>query len=88
MFSTKVTLGASRILGNPSNPVDGQKILIRITQGTGGSFALSYGTAYEFGTGLPSPTLSTAAGSTDCLGFTYDAGRSKWLFLAFVGGFS
>ena len=84
----RVTLGAGRTLGNPANPTDGQKIVVQVTQGSGGSFTLSYGSSYEFSTGLPQPTLSTTAGDTDLLAFVYNAQLGKWLLAAFVAGFS
>lgn len=84
----RVTLGASRTMGNPANPANGQQIIFQITQGSGGSAAITWGTAYEFSTGLPQPTLSTTAGQLDLLGFIYDAGRQTWLLAAFVNGFS
>lgn len=76
-----LTLTASTgTLANPSNPVDGEKITFRITQGTGGSFTLAYGTAYDFGVS-GAPTLSTAAGAVDIIGFEYVASISKWCYL-------
>ena len=75
----RVTIAGNRTLGNPANPTDGQKIVVQVTQGAGGPFTLSYGTAYEFSTGLPQPTLSTTAGTTDLLGFVYNAAKGKWL---------
>ncbi len=84
----RVTLGASRAMGNPANPVNGQQIIFQITQGSGGSAAITWGAAYEFSSALPQPTLSTASGHTDLLGFIYDAGRQTWLLAAFVNGFS
>lgn len=79
--SFNLTLTASTTtLGNPSNPVDGQVIRFRITQGSGGSFTLAYGTAYDFGT-AGAPTLSTSAGKVDILGFEYVASISKWCAL-------
>lgn len=83
-----VTLGGNRTLANPTNPTDGQFIRFLVTQDSTGSRTLSFGTAYDFSTSLPSPTLSTAAGTTDVLGFHYSATMSKWLFIAFVNGFS
>lgn len=84
----RVTLGASRTMANPANPTGGQQIIFQITQGSGGSAAITWGPAYDFSAGLPQPTLSTTAGQTDLLGFIYDAGRSSWLLAAFVNGFS
>ena len=84
----RVTIAANRAMGNPSNPTDGQKIIFEITQGAAGSSTLTWGSSYEFATGLPQPTLSTATGQTDVLGFVYNAAKGKWLLAAFVNGFS
>lgn len=84
----RVTINGNRTLGNPANPADGQKMVVQVTQGTGGNFTLSYGTAYETGAGLPAPTLSTTAGDTDLLAFIYNQAKAKWLLVAYVTGFA
>ena len=84
----RVTIAGNRTLGNPSNPADGQKIVVQVTQGSGGGFTLSYGGGFEFSTGLPQPALSTTAGDTDLLAFIYNAAKGKWLLAAFVAGFA
>jgi len=84
----RVTIAGNRTMANPANPSDGQKITFQVTQGSGGSFTLTWGSTYEFSTGLPQPTLSTAAGQTDLLGFVYNAAKRTWLLAAFVNGFS
>jgi hypothetical protein len=84
----RVTIAGNRTMGIPANPADGQKITFQVTQGSGGPFTLSWSSGYEFSAGLPQPTLSTTAGQTDLLGFIYNAGKSKWLFVAFVSGFA
>jgi hypothetical protein len=85
----KVTLtGTTALLGNPTNPVDGMDMVIKVTQDATGARALSYGSAYAFSTGLPQPTLSAAANAVDLLAFIYDADVSKWRFVGAVIGFS
>jgi hypothetical protein len=84
----RVTLGTSRTMGTPSNSVDGQQIIFQITQGSAGSATITWGTGYKFSTELPQPSLSTAAGQTDLLGFIYNSAKSSWLLAAFVNGFS
>lgn len=84
----RVTLGASRTMGAPASPVNGQQIIFQITQGPAGSAAVTWDAAYQFSSGLPRPTLSTSPGQTDLLGFIYTAARQKWLLAAFVNGFS
>lgn len=84
----RVTLNGNRTMALPANPTDGQKIVLQVTQGSGGSFTLSWNGGYEFSTSLPQPALSTTAGQTDLLGFIYNADKSKWLLAAFVSGFA
>lgn len=79
--SFNLTLTASTgTLANPTNPVDGQTIRVRITMGAPGSFTLAYGTTYDFGQ-AGAPVLSTAAGKVDVLGFEYVASLAKWVYL-------
>ncbi len=84
----RATIAASRTMGNPANPTNGQQIIFQITQGGSGSNAITWDSGYEFSTDLPQPALSTAAGQTDLLGFVYNATKSSWLLAAFVNGFS
>ena len=84
----RVTIAGNRTMGNPANPTNGQQIIFQVTQGSGGSFTLAWGSGYEFSGDLPQPTLSTTAGQTDLLGFIYNATKGTWLFAAFVNGFS
>ena len=83
----RVTIAGNRTMGNPANPSNGQQIIFQVTQGSGGSFTLSWGSSYEFSAGLPQPSLSTTAGQTDLLGFIYNAAKGTWLLAAFVNGF-
>jgi hypothetical protein len=74
-------------MGNPANATDGQQIIFQITQGSGGSAAITWGTNYEFSSTLPQPGLSTQPGQTDLLGFVYNGAKGMWLLAAFVNGF-
>lgn len=84
----RVTLGGNRTLGAPSNPVDGQVIVIEVTQDGTGNRTLSYNAVYLFSTDVPSPTLSTAAGKMDTMAFRYNSTLVKWICLAVNKGFS
>jgi hypothetical protein len=75
------TLTASVGVNNPIGGRDGQKLLLRITQGALGNHALTWGSAYEFST-LTRPILKTQAGHTDGLGFIYNAATGKWRYVA------
>ncbi len=82
----RVTIAGSRTIDDPTNPVDGQRITFQITQGSGGGFTVAWGGAYDFGA-AGAPTLSTAAGKTDVLGFIYNAAQSSWLCVGSALGF-
>jgi hypothetical protein len=84
----RLTVNGNRTMANPSNPANGQQIVIQITQGAGGPFAITWGSAYDFSVSLPQPVLSTTAGQTDLLGFIYNAAMNRWLLAAYLNGFS
>lgn len=85
----RVLLTASgHTVGNPSNSTDGQMIMISIQQpSSGGPYTVSWGSNYEFGTDVVSPTLSTAASKIDYVGFIYSGAASKWHGLAWARGY-
>ncbi|MGH3422075.1 MAG: hypothetical protein ACRDOD_21070 [Streptosporangiaceae bacterium] len=83
----RVVIAGNRTMGNPANPTNGQQIIFQVTQGSGGSFTLDWGSSYEFSAGLSKPGLSTGGGQTDVLGFIYNTVRGTWLLAAFVNGF-
>ncbi len=64
-------IGATRQLQNPSNLVDGGTYILRVTQSSTGTNALTYGTVYKFPGGV-APVLSVANNAVDILTFTSD----------------
>lgn len=84
----RVIIAGNRTFAVPSGtPVDGQQMVLEITQdGTGGRTG-TFATGYGFSTDIPAPTLSTAAGATDIIGIQYNAASSKWRVLGIVKGF-
>lgn len=78
---------AAWTLANPTNPVDGQRIIIEITQDATGSRVMTLGTAWALGTDITSVVLSTAANKTDFIGAVYNATAAKWYIIAFVRGY-
>jgi hypothetical protein len=82
-----LTLTASTAtIANPANPADGQVIRFRIAQGSGGGFTVTWGSAYDFGSGA-APTLSATAGKVDICAFEYVASLTKWCCLGSGTGF-
>lgn len=74
-----VTLGGNRTLANPTNPVDGQKIMYRVKQpASGGPWTLTYGTAFRFSADIPQPVLTTTASKMDRLAFEYNGADAKF----------
>lgn len=80
-----VTLGGNRTLANPTNGVDGQKVIWAITQDTAGGRTLTLGSAFDLG--MLTMTLSTVANRVDYLGAVYRATAGKWDVLAFNAGY-
>lgn len=81
-------VGATRVLGNPTNGRDGQKVIWEFVQSATGSNAITLDTAWALGADIAAVTLSTTANAIDLLGATYDAPNGKWRILAFVTGYS
>ena len=82
----RVTLGGNRTLGAPTNPTNGQRILIQVKQDATGSRTLGYNAAFSFGAGS-APVLSTAANKVDLLAFVYNSVLAKWLYMGSSLGF-
>ena len=86
-----VTLGASRTMGAPSNPVSGQFIEFEIKQpSSAGPDTVSWtggAGGYSFGAS-GAPTLSVTNSLTDVVGFRYSAAVGKWLYQGSQLGYS
>lgn len=63
-YNAKVTLGGNRILGTPTNPVEGRTYTLQIIQDGTGSRTITDWGVIDFGA-AGNPILSTAAGSID-----------------------
>ncbi len=65
-INATVTLGGSRVLGNPTNAKTGQTGCIRVVQDATGGRTLSFSSYYEFSE-KTAPELSTTANAEDLL---------------------
>lgn len=83
-FRLRATAGAT--IGNPTGGVDGQRITFQITQGKSGLPQIKWGSQYKWGA-AGQPTLSSVAGSTDVIGFIYNASLGSWLCAGVALGF-
>lgn len=77
----RLTATANRTIQAPSNPADGQKLIIEHTA-SGGARTIGFAT----GTGafdLRGKTIdATASGTTDYFGFVYNASAQRWRLIA------
>jgi hypothetical protein len=80
-----VTLAGSRTVANPTNLVAGQSGSIFITQDGTGSRTLSWGSYWDFATGV-APTLSTTAGAVDRVDYIVRTATS--IHTVFTGDYS
>ena len=72
-----VTLGGNRAMANPTNPRDGQTIVVILAQDATGSRTLTWGSAFLWPSGTP-PTLSTGASARDIVTGKYNSAAAKW----------
>jgi len=82
-----VVIAGNRTLLNPTNPIDGKKIIIKVTQDGVGGRTLTLDTAYKLGTDISALNLSNTPNATDYIGFVYDIALGKWCLLALMRGF-
>lgn len=83
----RVTLGGNRTLGNPTNMVDGQRVIWELIQDATGSRTITLGSAFGLGTDITAVTLTTTASKRDFLGAVYNSTAAKWYVIAFVKGY-
>lgn len=80
-------VGATRTIGVPSNPTDGQMILFELIQDGSGSRTVTWSSStggYEWGATIPVPTLTTTASKTDYVGFVYNSTANVWRGIAYA----
>jgi hypothetical protein len=83
----RVTLGGNRTLGNPTNMIDGQRVIWELIQDATGSRTLTLGSAFALGTDIAAVTLTTTVSKRDFLGAVYNSTATKWYVIAFVKGY-
>jgi hypothetical protein len=83
----RCTLAATNTIAAPTNPTDGERILVELIQDGTGSRTVTWNAAFVFGTDVASPTLSTAANKKDYVGFVYNTNSAKWHALAVARGY-
>ncbi len=76
----KWTIAASRTLLGVNNLVSGQSFVIEITQGTGGSFTVTFPATWKIPGGQSAITFTTAAGSLDILTGYYNGTTVTFTF--------
>jgi hypothetical protein len=88
----RVTINGSRLLDFPQNSVlDGQRILVEVTQGSAGGYSLSYASGYNFGSSIGIPSVSKDPGSRSFIAFVCKLGNeivpTLWDCVGFVAGY-
>jgi hypothetical protein len=73
----RVTLGGNRTIANPTNLVDGQRLVFEIKQDGTGSRLLTWGSMFTWSDDIPLVTLSTSANYVDQVAFVYNASAGK-----------
>lgn len=74
-------------LDDPTNPTDGQMVRWEIIQGGSGSYTVTLGAKFRFGSDLTSFTASTTVGKRDYLAAQYNGPDDKWDVVAYSKGY-
>ena len=77
--------GTLTINAPTGTPVDGQKVILRLSSTSVQTFA--WNAIFAGSTDLALPTASSSGGKYDYLGFVYNSTAAKWQLLAKVFGF-
>ncbi len=83
-----LTTSQSFTMANPTNPTNGQKIIYKIKQGSGGSKIITWDTAFRGSNDITLPILTTDESYVDYIGFIYDSAATKWNCMASNRGFA
>lgn len=83
----RLTAAQNFTLSNPTNPVNGQKIVWEIIQDATGSRTITLDTKFALGTDIAAVTLTTTANARDFLGAVYNSTTDKWYVIAFTKGY-
>ena len=83
----RVTIAANRTLQNPTNSVDGQKVIWEVHQDGVGSHTLGFDAKFKFGTSITGFTSSTASNAIDYIGAIYNLSNDKWNVVSIVNGY-
>jgi hypothetical protein len=73
---------------NGGTGVDGQKLLLELTQDGAGNHSITLGSNFQFGSDFTSITFSVLPGMTDYVGLVYNATANKWRVVAYSRGYA
>lgn len=82
----RITLTGNIAITN-TGAVDGQKLLLELTQDATGSRTLTFTSETRFGTDITGITLTTTANKKDRIGLIYDGIAGKYDVIAFAKGY-
>lgn len=71
----------------PSNPTNGQKIIIVFKAQSGGRTLSLNASGFSFGTDITALSATTSS-LTDYIGCIYNSGIGKWMVVSYIKGFS
>lgn len=83
----RCTLTNNFTLSDPTNAVDGQKIMWELIQDGSGNRVITLDTKFALGTDIATVVLSTAINKRDFLGVVYNSTTDKFYVIAFVKGY-
>lgn len=83
----RLTLTGNTTLANPTNLVNGQRIVFELIQDGTGSRTVALGSKFAFGTDIAGYTASTEASKRDFVGAIYNSTTDKLYIIAVAKGY-
>jgi hypothetical protein len=83
----RIVLGADLTINVLNTGMDGQKLLLELTQDVTGGHAVTLGTGFTWGSDISVYDPSQIPGATDVIGIVRHAPSSSWRVIATAKGF-
>lgn len=84
----RTTLTEATTVSAPTNPTDGQRIIIEVVQAaSGGPYTLAFNAVFTYGAEITAVTISTTASAVNYITAIYNGDTSEWHIVGAVTGY-
>lgn len=84
----RATVSDNFTLENPTNAIDGQKLVWELQQNGTGGFAVTYGSKFVIPSAITDSTISGTANETSIIAAIYNASKDEFLVTGVIQGYA